>query len=350
MDNVVSCFYFRRNVTFGRSGGNPIWHFEKDPGDFLKPLGRRMNLPCLIFHFIWEAGWCHGLPTAVNAAVVAIVIRMAQKHQMQNFPKIVEAGSTIGKLSTARRSTRRYLVKWKKWKILVLDGIKRRGTQYITKANRIDHMKILKLSLLVWWMLLLASHSSFAQNHIRIHSREQLATLNEQMCFYLEGHRPELSHERLSYFFKPGIHAGIEQPFASKGQYTVHVQVTFCNSVDEAKNRFLSLRTSSGRQGVFVRNLGDETWILGGEGFLRKGTMVIFVTLIETENSSSSTHDQTKQQDTGQLQSLPELEEVEVYNHQLKKFETIQTIKSSRRDYTREIVELILEFFEKYGN
>ncbi|HNB73587.1 MAG TPA: hypothetical protein PLS70_20895 [Acidobacteriota bacterium] len=43
------------------------------------------------------------MPTAVNAAVVAIVIRMVRKHQMQNFPKIVEAGSTIGKGSTIQR-------------------------------------------------------------------------------------------------------------------------------------------------------------------------------------------------------------------------------------------------------
>ncbi len=211
-------------------------------------------------------------------------------------------------------------------------------------------MKTWKRCLFVVGIMLLTSITGLAQKQLEIHSKEQLATLNEQMCFYLEGHRPELSHERLSYFFRPGIHAGIEQPFASKGQYTVHVQVTFCNSVDEAKNRFLSLRTSSGRQGVFVRNLGDETWILGSDSFLRKDTMVICVTLIETGNSSPSIHDQTKQQDTGQLQSLPELEEVEIYNHQLKKFETIQTIKSFCRDYAREIVGLVLEFFEKYGN
>lgn len=210
-------------------------------------------------------------------------------------------------------------------------------------------MKMLKLSLLVGGMLLLASHSSFAQNHIKIHSREQLATLNEQMCFYLEGHKPEFSHTKLKSIFIPGDYAGIEQPFESQGQYRIHVKVEFCDSEDKAKSGLFRFRKSTGDQGVFIRNMGNEAWISNSWAVVRKDTLLIVISLFETNNYTTPSSNIEPQNSPVTLQQI-ELEEVEIYNHRLKKFETIQTIKSFRRDYAREIVGLVLEFFEKYGN
>ncbi len=208
-------------------------------------------------------------------------------------------------------------------------------------------MKMLKLSLLVAGILLLASHSSFAQGHIKIHSREQLETLNEQMCFYLEGHKPELSHTKLRSFFSPGEFADIEQPFESQGPYSFHLKISFCNSVNEAEARLSTLRRGNPMEKAFFRNLGDEAWIThSGEAYVRSGNVVVMFVFMLPHTPLDLRQDQNENLKPQQF----ELEEVEIYNHQLKKFETIQTIKSSRRGYAREIAALVLEFFEKHGN
>lgn len=213
-------------------------------------------------------------------------------------------------------------------------------------------MKMHRLSLLVGGIMLLASTTGLAQSQLKVHSKEQLTTLNEQMCYYLEGHEPELSHHRLHSHFKPGKFACIEQPFESKGRYRIHLRVSFCDSEDQAKDKFYSRKNSNSAQGVFLPGLGDETWTNGGEAFVRKGTIVIFVTVIKTDDPPSLSQNETNASDTEQVKFPPELglEEVEVYNEQLKKKETTLTFRSPRREYLKEIVRHVLKFFEQYEN
>lgn len=212
-------------------------------------------------------------------------------------------------------------------------------------------MKMLKLSLLVGGMLLLASHSSFAQNHIKIHSREQLATLNEQMCFYLEGHNPEFSHTRLGFFFGYGAASAITQPFESQGNYTARVEVFFYDSTEQSSEASDFLTERRGCSGGYYRGLGDEAWgSSSGEFVIRKGTMVISVSLRDIERPSTNSQNRTDQQIVKGATTKLEYEEVEVYEGYPRKLVKVKMAKSPITEYGKEIAGRVLEFFEKYGN
>ena len=212
-------------------------------------------------------------------------------------------------------------------------------------------MRMLKFGLVLCVSILCLSLPGFAQDQVKIHSREQLETLTEQMCFYLEGHNPEFSHTRLGFYFGYGAASAIRQPFESQGNYTARVEVFFYDSKEQSSEASDFLTARRGCSGAYYRGLGDEAWgSSSGEFVIRKGTTVISVSLREVERPSTNSQNRTDHKIVKSDPTKLEYEEVEVYEGFPRKLVKVKMSKSPITEYGKEIAGRVLEFFEQYGN